>query len=308
MNEPIVDEDEVIKTRGFSPEQRAHALIEALPYIQRFRRSIIVVKLGGNAMVDPDLFRTFAEDIVLLRSVGLQPVVVHGGGPQIGALLKRLGKVSEFKDGLRVTDAETLDVARMVLVGKVGRDIVAALNTQGAAAVGISGEDAGLILAAARHSDLGFVGDVVDVKVDIIHRLLDQRFIPVVSTIGSDGKGQAYNINADSVASALAGALEAEKVIYLTDIAGLMMDIEDPSTLIARSSVSELKELKAEGIISGGMVPKVQACIDAVNAGAGSAHMLDGRIPHVLLLELFTDGGIGTMVTADPEPVHIHEV
>ena len=308
MNEPIVDEDEVIKTRGFSPEQRAHALIEALPYIQRFRRSTIVVKLGGNAMVDPDLFRTFAEDIVLLRSVGLQPVVVHGGGPQIGALLKRLGKVSEFKDGLRVTDAETLDVARMVLVGKVGRDIVAALNTQGAAAVGISGEDAGLILAAARHSDLGFVGDVVDVKVDIIHRLLDQRFIPVVSTIGSDGKGQAYNINADSVASALAGALEAEKVIYLTDIAGLMMDIEDPSTLIARSSVSELKELKAEGIISGGMVPKVQACIDAVNAGAGSAHMLDGRIPHVLLLELFTDGGIGTMVTADPEPVHIHEV
>ena len=308
MNEPIVDENEVIKTRGFSPEQRAQALIEALPYIQRFRRAIVVVKLGGNAMVDPELFRTFAEDIVLLLSVGLQPVVVHGGGPQIGALLKRLGKVTEFKDGLRVTDAETLDVARMVLVGKVGRDIVAALNAQGAAAVGISGEDAGLILAAARNSELGFVGDVVGVKVDIIHRLLDQRFIPVVSTIGSDGKGQAYNINADSVASALAGALEAEKVIYLTDIAGLMMNVEDPTSLIARSSVSELSELKAEGVISGGMVPKVQACIDAVKGGAGSAHMLDGRIPHVLLLELFTDGGIGTMVTADPEPVHLHEV
>ena len=308
MSDLIVDENEVIKTRGFSPEQRAQALIEALPYIQRFRRSIVVVKLGGNAMVDPDLFRTFAEDIVLLRSVGLQPVVVHGGGPQIGALLKRLGKESEFKDGLRVTDAETLDVARMVLVGKVGRDIVAALNTQGAAAVGISGEDAGLILAAARNSDLGFVGDVVGVKVDIIHRLLDQRFIPVVSTIGSDGKGQAYNINADSVASALAGALEAEKVIYLTDIAGLMMDIDDPASLIARSSVSELNHLKAEGVINGGMVPKVQACIDAVQGGAGSAHMLDGRIPHVLLLELFTDGGIGTMVTADPEPTHLHEV
>ncbi len=308
MSEPIVDENEVIKTRGFSPEQRAQALIEALPYIQRFRRSIVVVKLGGNAMVDPELFRTFAEDIVLLRSVGLQPVVVHGGGPQIGALLKRLGKESEFRDGLRVTDAETLDVARMVLVGKVGRDIVAALNTQGAAAVGISGEDAGLILAAARNSDLGFVGDVVGVKVDIIHRLLDQRFIPVVSTIGSDGKGQAYNINADSVASALAGALEAEKVIYLTDIAGLMMDVADPTSLIARSSVSELNSLKAQGVIAGGMVPKVQACIDAVKGGAGSAHMLDGRIPHVLLLELFTDGGIGTMVTADPEPTHLHEV
>ncbi len=308
VDEVVVDEQEVIAARGFSPEQRTRALIEALPYIQRFRNAVVVVKLGGNAMVDPDLFRTFAEDIVLLRSVGLQPVVVHGGGPQIGALLRRLGKESEFRDGLRVTDAETLDVARMVLVGKVGRDIVAALNTQGAAAVGISGEDAGLILAAARNSDLGFVGDVVGVKVDIIHRLLDQRFIPVVSTIGSDGKGQAYNINSDTVTAALAAALEAEKVIYLTDIAGLMMDVEDPSSLIARSTVSELEQLKADGVISGGMVPKVQACIDAVVGGALSAHMLDGRIPHVLLLELFTDSGIGTMVTADPEPVQLHEV
>ncbi len=308
LDQTVIDEQAVIASRGFSPEQRAQALIEALPYIQRFHDAVVVVKLGGNAMVDPDLFRTFAEDIVLLRSVGLQPVVVHGGGPQIGALLKRLGKESEFRDGLRVTDAETLDVARMVLVGKVGRDIVAALNTQGAAAVGISGEDAGLILAAARNTELGFVGDVVGVKVDIIHRLLHERFIPVISTIGSDGKGQAYNINADSVASALAGALEAEKVVYLTDISGLLMDIDDPTTIIARTSVSELNQLKAKGIISGGMVPKVQACIEAVEGGAGSAHMLDGRIPHVLLLELFTDGGIGTMVTADPEPVHLHEV
>ncbi len=309
---PTTDTEDVIALRGFSPEQRAGALIEALPYIQRFRDAIVVVKLGGNAMVDADLFRTFAEDIVLLRSVGLQPVVVHGGGPQIGALLKRLGKESEFRDGLRVTDAETLDVARMVLVGKVGRDIVAALNTQGAAAVGISGEDAGLILAAARNPDLGFVGDVVDVKVDIIQRLLHERFIPVVSTIGSDGKGQAYNINADSVAAALAGALEAEKVIYLTDIAGLMLDVNDPASIIPRTTVSHLEELRQAGVIGGGMVPKIQACIDAVNDGAGSAHMLDGRIPHVLLLELFTDAGIGTMVTSDdaPEPLsdHHHEV
>jgi acetylglutamate kinase len=308
FDETVVDEQEVIAARGFSPEQRAQALIEALPYIQRFQGAVIVVKLGGNAMVDPDLFRTFAQDIVLLRSVGLQPVVVHGGGPQIGALLNRLGIESEFRDGLRVTDAETLDVARMVLVGKVGRDIVAALNAQGAAAVGISGEDAGLILAAARDTELGFVGDVVGVKVDIIHRLLHERFIPVISTIGSDRTGQAYNINADTVASALAGALAAEKVIYLTDIAGLLTDVDDPSSIVARTSVSELHQLKDSGAIGGGMVPKVQACIDAVAGGAGSAHMLDGRIPHVLLLELFTDHGIGTMVTADPEPVHLHEV
>ncbi len=302
MTESAVSDETVLQTRGFSPEQRAAALIEALPYIQRFRRSVVVVKLGGNAMVDPRLFRTFAEDIVLLRSVGLQPVVVHGGGPQIGSLLERLGKETEFRDGLRVTDAETLDVARMVLVGKVGRDIVAALNAQGANAVGISGEDAGLILAAARHPELGFVGDVVGVKVDILHRLLHERFIPVVSTIGSDGRGQSYNINADSVAAALAGALHAEKVIYLTDIAGLLLDVEDASTIVARTTVSHLEDLKSEGIIRGGMVPKVQACIDAVKGGAVSAHMLDGRIPHVLLLELFTDAGIGTMVTGDDAP------
>ncbi len=308
---PTPGNDDIIALRGFSPELRTRALIEALPYIQRFRDSVVVVKLGGNAMVDPDLFKTFAKDIVLLRSVGLQPVVVHGGGPQIGALLQRLGKESEFRDGLRVTDAETLDVARMVLVGKVGRDIVAALNAQGGAAVGISGEDAGLILAAARAAELGYVGDVVGVKVDIVHRLLHERFIPVISTIGSDARGQAYNINADSVAAALAGALEAEKVIYLTDIAGLLLDVGDPTSIIARTSVRHLGQLKARGVISGGMVPKVQACIDAVNGGAESAHMLDGRIPHVLLLELFTDAGIGTMVTSDdaPEPLadHLHE-
>lgn len=286
--------------RGYSPELRTKALIEALPYIQKFRGSVIVVKFGGNAMVDPDLARTFAEDIVLLRSVGLKPVVVHGGGPQIGEMLKRLGKETEFKDGLRVTDAETLDVARMVLVGKVGRDIVGAINTHGAYAVGMSGEDGGLIEAAPRNPDLGFVGDIVSVNTSIIDRLLAEELIPVVSSIGSDAAGQAYNINADTVAGALAGALHAEKVVYLTDIAGLLADVNDDSSIITRASLSYVEELQEAGVIAGGMIPKIASCVAAVEAGAHSAHMLDGRVPHVLLLELFTDAGIGTMITRNP--------
>jgi len=291
--------DSIIEARGFSPEHRASVLVEALPYIQRFHGSVVVVKFGGNAMTDPDLSRTFAQDIVLLRSVGLKPVVVHGGGPQIGSLLERLGKTSEFRDGLRVTDAETLDVARMVLVGKVGRDIVGAINVHGAQAVGLSGEDGGLITAAPRDAELGFVGDVVSVQPGIIEKLLAEEMIPVVSTIGSDASGQAYNINADTVAGALAGALGAEKVIYLTDVPGLLTDIDDPASIVARSNVSELEAMIDDGTISGGMIPKVRACIEAVESGAKSAHMLDGRIPHVLLLELFTDAGIGTMVVRE---------
>ena len=291
--------DAIIESRGFSPEHRASVLIEALPYIQRFHGSVVVVKFGGNAMTDPELSHTFAQDIVLLRSVGLKPVVVHGGGPQIGSLLERLGKTSEFRDGLRVTDAETLDVARMVLVGKVGRDIVGAINVHGAQAVGLSGEDGGLITAAPRSASLGFVGDVVSVQPGIIKRLLSEEMIPVVSTIGSDASGQAYNINADTVAGALAGALDAEKVIYLTDVPGLLTDVDDPDSIVARSSVADLKAMIADGTISGGMIPKVTACMDAVESGAKSAHMLDGRIPHVLLLELFTDAGIGTMVVKE---------
>ena len=283
--------------RGFSPEGRAGALVEALRYIQRFRDAIVVVKFGGNAMVDPALAQTFAEDVVLLRSVGLRPVVVHGGGPQIGALLGRLGKQTEFIDGLRVTDAETLDVARMVLVGKVGRDIVGSINVHGAYAVGLSGEDGGLITAAPRSDDLGYVGDVVSVQPNIVERLLSENMIPVVSTIGADETGQAYNINADTVAGALAGALGAEKAIYLTDVPGLLTDIDDPGSIVARATVDEVRGYIADGTISGGMIPKVEACIHAVESGANSAHMLDGRIPHVLLLELFTDAGIGTMIT-----------
>jgi acetylglutamate kinase len=251
-------------------------------------------------MVDAALSTTFAEDIVLLRSVGLKPVVVHGGGPQIGDLLRRLGKETEFVDGLRVTDAETLDVARMVLVGKVGRDIVGSINVHGAYAVGLSGEDGGLIRAVPRDPALGFVGDVAAVNPGIIERLLAEDMIPVVSTIGSDVEGQAYNINADTVAGALAGALGAEKAIYLSDVPGLLTDVADPTTLVARADVAELRAWMADGTISGGMIPKVEACIEAVEAGAASAHMLDGRVPHVLLLELFTDSGIGTMITSSP--------
>ncbi len=283
--------------RGFEPERRTQALVEALPYIERFRGAVVVVKLGGNAMVDPELAKTFAQDIVLLRSVGLKPVVVHGGGPQIGDLLGRLGKETEFRDGLRVTDAETLDVARMVLVGKVGRDIVGSINVHGAYAVGLSGEDGGLIAASPRDSALGFVGDIVDIRPSIVERLLAEEMIPVISTIGSDEHGQAYNINADTVAGALAGALGAEKAVYLTDVPGLLADVDDPSSIIAQATVPELRELIADGTIAGGMIPKVDACIAAVDAGAHAAHMLDGRVPHVLLLELFTDAGIGTKIT-----------
>jgi acetylglutamate kinase len=303
MTESTSSTPAALSDRGFAPAQRAGALVEALPYIQRFRGAVVVVKFGGNAMVDASLATTFAQDIVLLRSIGLKPVVVHGGGPQIGELLGRLGKKSEFIDGLRVTDEETLDVARMVLVGKVGRDIVGAINIHGALAVGLSGEDGGLITAAPRDDALGFVGDVVSVQPGIIERLLAEDMIPVVSTIGSDGRGQAYNINADTVAGALAGALDAEKIIYLTDVPGLLIDVDDPASVIARADIAELEALIADGTISGGMIPKIRACIDAVEAGAKSAHMLDGRIPHVLLLELFTDAGIGTMVTG-PAPAN----
>ncbi len=283
--------------RGYAPEKRTRALVEALPYIRRFRNAIVVVKFGGNAMVDPELARTFAEDIVLLRSVGLKPVVVHGGGPQIGELLARLGKETEFRNGLRVTDSETLDVARMVLVGKVGREIVNQINVQGAYAVGMSGEDGALLKVRARDPELGFVGEIVSVDTGILERLLAENVIPVISSIGVDEKGQAYNINADTAAGSLAGALEAEKVVFLTDVSGLLLDVDDPSSLVAQATVADVEALVADGSISGGMIPKVASCVEAVRAGARAAHMLDGRRPHVLLLELFTDAGIGTKIT-----------
>jgi acetylglutamate kinase len=274
----------------------AQVLVEALPYLRRFHGCTIVVKYGGNAMVDPELADRFAEDVVLLHSVGIRPVVVHGGGPQIGALMERLGMVPEFRDGLRVTDADTLDVARMVLVGKVNRDIVSAINVHAPVAVGLSGEDAGLIEADVRNPDLGFVGDVRRVNPAIVERLLAEDLIPVVSTIGTDLLGQAYNINADTAAGAIAAALGAVKVIYLSDVPGLLADVDDPSSLIAEIDAAGLDALVAGGAIGGGMIPKVEACLAAVGAGVPAAHLLDGRLPHVLLLELFTDTGVGTMV------------
>ncbi|KIE50078.1 MAG: acetylglutamate kinase [marine actinobacterium MedAcidi-G2B] len=286
---------------NFSPERRAAVLVETLPYIQHFSGETVVVKLGGNAMVDDELASQFAQDIVLMQSVGIKPVVVHGGAPQIGSMLDRLGMDSQFVDGLRVTDGDTLDVARMVLVGKVNRDIVSSINIHGPLAVGISGEDAGLITATSRHEDLGFVGEIQAVNPTIINGLLKEGHIPIVSSIGADDKGQAYNINADTVASSLAAALEAKRILYLTDIEGLRADMEDPESHISEITSSDLQNLIDNGTISGGMIPKAQACLEAVEAGVGSAHMVDGRISHVILLELFTDSGIGTMVLPDQE-------
>ena len=277
---------------------KAEVLLEALPYIQRFRGKVVVVKYGGAAMTDPDLADLFAQDVVLMRSVGMRPVVVHGGGPQIGSLMKRLGMEPEFRDGLRVTDADTLDVARMVLVGKVNRDIVSSINVHGPLAVGLSGEDAGLITASARHPDLGYVGNVDSVNPGILDRLLAEDLIPIVATIGTDMEGQAYNINADTAAGAVAEAVQAEKLVYLTDVIGVLRDVGDPESLITTASADELDKLIEEGILTGGMIPKITSCTRAVRNGVAHAHILDGRVPHALLLEMFTRDGIGTMVTA----------
>jgi len=277
--------------------QNAELLVEILPYIQRWRGKIVVIKYGGNAMTDGALAARFAEDVVLMHQVGILPLVVHGGGPQIGDLMERLGKEPEFRDGLRVTDAETLDIARMVLVGKVNRDIVGSINVHGPLAVGVSGEDGGLITAAARNPELGFVGDVASVDPTLLTKLFAEGLIPVLSTIGADASGQAYNINADTVAGAVAEAIGAEKVVYLTDVDGLYEDLDDKGSLIRQIRADELQHRIESGDVTGGMIPKIEACIRAVNNGVTSAHLLDGRIPHVALLEIFTDAGIGTMIT-----------
>jgi acetylglutamate kinase len=281
---------------------KAHILVDALPYIRRFWGQVVVVKYGGNALAGADgdhaaTLSGFARDIVLMRSVGMQPLVVHGGGPQIGELMDRLGKKPEFRDGLRVTDAETLDIARMVLVGKVNREIVSAINVLAPLAVGVSGEDAGLILASQRAPELGYVGDVAHIDPSILERLLAQELIPVVATIGSDEAGQAYNINADTAAGAIAEALHAAKLVYLTDVEGIRRDKKDPATLISSLSCDELEPLLGDGTVGEGMIPKVSSCLRAVRNGVGHAHILDGRTPHALLLELFTNEGVGTMVS-----------
>jgi acetylglutamate kinase len=278
---------------------RAATLVEALPFIRRFAGKVVVVKYGGNALAGTsghDAIDVFARDIVLMRLVGMRPVVVHGGGPQISELMTKLGKESEFRNGLRVTDAETVDIARMVLIGQVNPQIVSAINVHGDFAVGVSGEDGGLIRAVARDPDLGYVGDVVRVNPAVLDRLIEDEFIPVVATVGTDEDGQAYNINADTVAGEVAVALGAEKLVYLTDVEGLRRDVDDPDSLIRQTSPNELDDLIADGTIAGGMIPKVASCVDAVRRGVRRAHILDGRIEHVLLLELLTLEGIGTMV------------
>jgi acetylglutamate kinase len=280
---------------------KAALLVEALPYIRRFWGRIIVVKYGGNALAggaSPEQsLASFATDILLMRTVGMRPIVVHGGGPQIGELMSRLGKVPEFRDGLRVTDAETLEIARMVLVGKVNREIVSAINALAPLAVGLSGEDAGLITARAREPELGFVGDIVAVSDDLLHSLLTGDLIPVVATIGADAAGQAYNINADTVAGAIAEAVGAVKLVYLTDVEGIRTDRNDPGSRISSATPDELEPLLADGTVGDGMIPKVRSCLRAVRSGVEQAHILDGRVPHALLVELFTDEGIGTMVS-----------
>ena len=278
----------------------AHVLVEALPYIRRFAGKTVVVKFGGNAIAgtsDHDALSLFAEDIVLMHTVGIRPVVVHGGGPQINEMLTRLNIESSFSNGLRVTDAATMEVVQMVLNGQVNPQIVSAINTHGNVAVGLSGEDGRTLQCVPRDASLGFVGDIERVRTHVIEGLLADGLVPVLSTVGVDVNGQPYNVNADTAAGAIAEALSAEKIIYLTDIAGLRKDIDDASSLIQRISVTDLSALIADGTISGGMIPKIESSMQAVKGGVKSAHILDGRIAHVLLLELFTDQGVGTMIT-----------
>jgi len=274
-------------------------LIQALPYIQKFLGKIVVVKYGGNALAavsDEFAASTFAQDIALMRAVGIKPVVVHGGGPQISAMMERLGKKPEFRDGLRVTDAETVEIASMVLLGSVNPQLVSAINVHGAKAVGVSGQDAGLLRVSQRDPSLGFVGDITAVDSTILKSMLADGSIPVIASIGSDTTGRAYNINADTAAGAIAESLGAEKLIYLTDIDGLRLDAQDPKTLVRQTSPEQLRKLIQDGNIEGGMIPKIESCIHALENGVKRVHILDGRIAHVLLIELFTDAGVGTMI------------
>jgi len=281
-----------------SPAETARILVEALPYIRQFAGKSIVVKLGGAA-IDRESDLALAQDVLLLRSVGVRCVLVHGGGPQVDTMLRRVGKEPEFKDGLRVTDAETLEIVRMVLVGKINRDLVATINGQAGdepVAVGVSGEDAGLLTVTPADSIFGFVGNVTQVRAGLIHRLLDDGLIPVVSTVGANAEGHPYNVNADEAARAIAVAMKAEKIVYLTAVPGLLEDPRDESTLVPRVTSSELRERIAHESVGKGMIPKLKACADAVDQGVNFAHIIDGRVHHSLLIELLTDHGVGTMI------------
>ena len=287
-----------------SHELTGSMLSEALPYIQRFAGKIVVVKYGGNALAgssDVDAASTFARDIALMHAVGIKPVVVHGGGPQISALMERLGKKPEFRNGLRVTDQETIEIASMVLLGTVNPQLVSAINVHGARAVGVSGQDAGLLQVTQRDPGLGFVGDIHHVDPTVLLSAINDNAVPVVATIGCDASGQAYNVNADTAAAAIAVALGAEKLIYLTDIEGLRAVKDDPSSLVRKATASQIAEMLKTGSIDGGMIPKMESCVSALQQTVHDCHILDGRIAHVLLIELFTIAGVGTMISQDSE-------
>ncbi|MBO5542513.1 MAG: acetylglutamate kinase [Acholeplasmatales bacterium] len=275
-------------------DERASILSEALPYILKYKEKIIVIKYGGNAMIDEHLKQLVMEDVVMLNSLGMKVVLVHGGGPEISGMLKKVGKESKFVNGLRVTDSETADIVTQVLAGKVNKNLVKQLNLAGGNAVGLSGLDSNLIEARPINPELGYVGEIVSVNTDVILDLLAMGYIPVISTVGYDKEGHVYNINADTAAARIAGELNAEKFIAMTDIKGVLRDKNDDSTLMKYINVSELKSLEKEGIIDGGMIPKVQCCVEAIRRGVKFVVIIDGRIPHSILIEMLTDDGAGT--------------
>ena len=283
----------------FTNAERAEVLTAALPYIKKYSGKIVVIKYGGNAMVNEQLKQQVMEDIALLWLIGVKVVLVHGGGPEISQTMKKMGKESVFVDGLRVTDGETVDIVQMVLAGKVNKDLVNLIQMKGGHAVGLSGIDGGTIEAVMKDEKLGYVGKITKIRTQPILDLLEKNYIPVVSTIASDRQGNTYNINGDTAAAHIAGALEAERLIMMTDIAGVLEDKDDPTTLIPHITLEQAKTLYESGVISGGMIPKVDCCIEAINHGVKNVVIMDGRIPHSILMELLTDEGAGTMVTKD---------
>jgi acetylglutamate kinase len=282
---------------ALSVHDRVQVLSEALPYMQRFAGRTVVVKYGGAAMKDSQLKDGVIRDIILMACIGIRPIIVHGGGPEINSWLDKLSIEPQFKDGLRVTDAATMEVVEMVLVGKVNKEIVSLINQAGGSAIGMCGKDANLIMARPEgRTDIGFVGEVSGVNVKVLELLVADGYIPVISSVAADSSGQSYNINADTVAGEIAAALGAEKLILLTDTPGLMRDFKDPSSLIRQLDISQARKLVTEGIVSGGMIPKLSCCIRSLAQGVRAAHIIDGRVSHSLLLEIFTDSGIGTMI------------
>lgn len=284
---------------NFSNAERAEVLTQALPYIRKYTGKIVVVKYGGNAMINPELKAQVMEDIVLLWLIGIKVVLVHGGGPEINEMMAKLGKTAEFVDGLRVTDKESVDIVQMVLAGKVNKSLVNLLEMNGGKAMGISGMDGRLIEAKQKNDLLGYVGSITKINIDPVTDLLEKGYIPVISTVGCDREGNAYNINGDTAASFIAGALGAERLIMMTDIAGILRDKNDPDSLIPHVTISEAVQLFKQDVISGGMIPKVDCCIDAINRGVKKVIIMDGRVPHSILMELLTNEGAGTMVTGD---------